>query len=129
MSVVKAKQTIDELQAAPEVEEGDLPKAWVNAWYKAGFRHGLFCALEALAGLADDRHYPRKAKDWQEVYKLLLDHRFDLMERMISNARDVRSFLRYNRVDKRYEWYQRMSEAEGYEVLKMLWEMPRDGKV
>lgn len=123
MSVTKAQQTIEELKAAPELEEGDLPKAWTNAWYKAGFRHGLVAALESLRGLASDRHYPKKPQDWQTVYKLLMEHRFELMERMISNDRDHPGILRYNHQDKRYEWYHPMSEAEGYEVLKMLWEM------
>lgn len=117
MSVTKAQQTIEELKAAPELEEGDLPKAWTNAWYKAGFRQGL----------ASDRHYPKKPQDWQAVYKLLMEHRFELMERMISNDRDYPCILRYNHQDKRYEWYQPMSEAEGYEVLKMLWEMRQNG--
>lgn len=123
MSISKAQKNIEDLKDAPEIEEGDLPKAWTNAWYKAGFRHGLVATLEALSGLASDRHYPKKHQDWQTVYNLLMEHRFELMERMTSNDRDYPGILRYNHVDKRYEWYQPLSEAEGYEVLKMLLEI------
>lgn len=58
MSLSKALEGIEALQKAPEV--GEISRAWMNAWYKAGWRDCLRMVQRQLISLAGEKHTPRR---------------------------------------------------------------------
>jgi hypothetical protein len=112
---------VQELQGAPEVEVEGLPRAWANAWYKAGWRDCLRMVRRQLISLAGEKHAPRTVKQLETVFRLMVDHRWEMMEQATQDARDYSGFVRWNVTLKDWEWFHPISQGEAYEAITWTW--------
>lgn len=119
MSLGKALEEMDALQSAPEVKE--LPRAWMNAWYKAGWRDCMRMMQGQFASLAGEKRVPRTVKQLTLVFQLLTEHRWELMEQATQDARDYSGFVRWNEGMKTWEWFHPISQGEAYEAITWTW--------
>ena len=119
MSLSKALEEIEALQKAPEV--GEISRAWVNAWYKAGWRDCLRMMQGQFNSLAGEKHVPRTVKHLTLVFQLLTEHRLEMMEQATQDARDYSGFVRWNDELKTWEWFHPISQGEAYEAITWTW--------
>ena len=119
MSLSKALEGIEALQKAPEV--GEISRAWTNAWYKAGWRDCLRMVQRQLISLAGEKHTPRTVKQLETVFRLMVDHRWEMMEQATQDARDYSGFVRWNDGMKTWEWFHPISQGEAYEAITWTW--------
>lgn len=112
---------VQELQGAPELCPEQLRQSWMNAWYKAGWRDCLRMVQQQLISLAGEKHAPRTVKQLEAVFRLMTDHRWEMMEQATQDARDYSGFVRWNVALKDWEWFHPISPAEAYEVVTWTW--------
>lgn len=110
-----------ELQEAPELPDAQLRQSWMNAWYKAGWRDCLRMVQRQMINLAGEKHAPRTAKQLETVFRLMVDHRWEMMEQATQDARDYSGFVRWNVTLKDWEWFHPISPAEAYEAVTWTW--------
>lgn len=121
MTLEKYTDKVQELQGAPELCAGQLRQSWMNAWYKAGWRDCLLMVQQQLINLAGEKHAPRTAKQLETVFRLMVDHRWEMMEQATQDARDYSGFVRWNAALKDWEWFHPISQGEAYEAIKWTW--------
>lgn len=118
-----------DFQDAPEVPEDDVRMAaWRNAWYKAGFTHGIQAALANVQGLMDTPGVRFTKKHVPDLERLLLKKAHFLMAQILEGEFKCPGFVRMNQQAKSLEWFQPLTQGEAWELMCMAMELNKELK-
>lgn len=102
-------------------------KAWSIPWYKSGFEHGLHIAIEMMCSLAQTKTL-KKEEHFREFERLLMEKRHFLMDQCLYHSFSYSGFIRWNKEQKKLEWYQPLSKGEAWDILTTAMEINNNGQ-